>query len=117
MSANRSPAPRLRPLPYVLLGAMTLASFGGPFAMLAVIRGGQSARWPPDRPVEWITIGVVVALVVALFCACVSIGAWYSGGWPAPARPSSGDPKIQPEPGIAVSDATSDEAPVESRQR
>ncbi len=48
---------RLPALPYVLLGAMTLVSFGGPFAMLVVIRGGSSADWPPDRAIEWITIG------------------------------------------------------------
>ena len=55
MSA-RQPLPRL---PYVLLGAMTFASFGGPFVILVVVRGGSSARWPPDRPVEWVAIALV----------------------------------------------------------
>ncbi len=49
---RQTPLPRL---PYVLLGAMTLVSFGGPFVILVVVRGGPSARWPPDRPVEWIS--------------------------------------------------------------
>jgi len=68
---------RLPALPYVLLGAMTLISFGGPFVILIIVRGGASANWPPDRPVEWITIGIVLWLAVALFLACVSIGWWY----------------------------------------
>jgi len=68
---------RLPTLPYVLLGAMTLISFGGPFVILLIVRGGASANWPPDRPVEWITIGLVVWLAIALFLACASIGWWY----------------------------------------
>jgi hypothetical protein len=67
---------RLPHLPYVVLGAMTVASFGGPFLMFAVVRGGNSAGWPPDRPLEWITIALVVGLVIALFFACVAIGWW-----------------------------------------
>jgi hypothetical protein len=76
---------RLPRLPYVLLGAMTLASFGGPFVILAMVRGGANAGWPPDRPVEWVTIALVFGLVVALFFACVSMGWWY----PVPRRPSA----------------------------
>ena len=36
---------------------MTVVSFGGPFLILVVVRGGASADWPPDRAIEWITIG------------------------------------------------------------
>jgi hypothetical protein len=68
---------RLPRLPYVLLGAMTLASFGGPFVILGAVRGGESPRWPPDRPVEWIAIGMVLSLTVVLFFACVTIGWWH----------------------------------------
>ena len=68
------PLPRL---PYVLLVAMTVVSFGGPFVIVAVIRGGVSAGWPPDRLIEWITIGLVMALFLSLFVACVSIRLWY----------------------------------------
>jgi hypothetical protein len=71
---SKAPLPAL---PYVLLGAMTAVSFGGPFVILLVVRGGASANWPPDRPVEWITIGLVIWLAIALFFACVSIGWWY----------------------------------------
>jgi hypothetical protein len=82
-------------LPFVLLGAMTLVSFGGPFAMLVIIQGGESAKWPPDRPIEWITVGLVVGLAIALFCACISIRIWYSAGADttrtAPRLPESGD--------------------------
>ncbi len=68
------PLPRL---PYVLLVAMTVVSFGGPFVIVGVIRGGESARWPPDRPLEWVTIGLVLALFLILFVACVSIRLWF----------------------------------------
>jgi hypothetical protein len=79
MSATE-PLPRL---PYILLAAMTLASFGGPFVILLVLRGGKSARWPPDRLVEWIAIAVVFGLVIALFSACVSLGWWFRPASPA----------------------------------
>ena len=71
---THQPLPRL---PYVLLGAMTLVSFGGPFVLLAALRGGASGKWPPDRPVEWVVVITVFGLVTGLFLACVSIGWWY----------------------------------------
>jgi hypothetical protein len=73
MNLNR----RLPALPYVLLGAMTLVSFGGPVAMLVVVRGGSSADWPPDRAIEWLTIGAIFGLFITIFIACVSISLWY----------------------------------------
>ena len=86
--------PRVPRLPYVLLGALTLASFGGPLVILLVVRGGASELWPPDRPVEWITIGLVFSLAIALFGACVTLSWWY-----APARvktrPKSSDANLQ----------------------
>ena len=71
------PMPRL---PLILLGLLTLGTFGGPVLMLVVVRGGPSAGWPPDRTVEWVVIAVVMTLVVSLFIACVTIGLWYP--WP-----------------------------------
>jgi len=68
---------RLPHLPYVLLGAMSIVSFGGPFLIFVVVRGGESARWPPDRAIEWITIALVFSLLITLFFACVTIGWWY----------------------------------------
>jgi hypothetical protein len=65
---------RLPRLPYVLLGAMTLVSFVGPFVILVTIWGGRSAKWPPDRPIEWVAIAVVFGVVIALFVACLSLG-------------------------------------------
>ena len=73
---TKSAAPRPRP-PYILLIALSVLSFGGPFVMVGVIRGGQSAGWPPDRPIEWLTMAVVLVLFLALFVACVSIRVWY----------------------------------------
>lgn len=82
------PIPRL---PNVLLGAMTLVSVGGPFAVFLVMRGGLRAEWPPDRLVEWIVISLVIGLAVALFVACLTVGWWYSGSRQA-RHPDSLDP-------------------------
>ena len=71
---SAAPLPRT---PYVLLIALSVVSFGGPFAMVGVIRGGPSAGWPPDRPVEWVFMAVILVLFLALFVACVSLRAWY----------------------------------------
>jgi hypothetical protein len=72
-----TPLPRL---PYVLLAAMTVVSVGGPFLILAAVQGGESARWPPDRPVEWLTIGLVLVAFLSLFLACISIRLWFRPG-------------------------------------
>jgi len=57
-------------LAYVLLALMSLASFGGPFLIGTVLRGGESPTWPPDRPVEWGVVagvtGVVVVVLIGL---------------------------------------------------
>ena len=61
-----TPRPRPGPpkAPLVLLGLMTVATFAGPFVIVLTIQGGDGRDWPPDRPVEWWTFGVVVAAVV-----------------------------------------------------
>ena len=71
------PLPRL---PYVLLLAMSVISFGGPFLIVGVLRGGESSRLPPDRPIEWFVIGLVFVLFLVLFVACVSIRSWSRPG-------------------------------------
>jgi len=87
-----SRGPAFHRFPMALLGLLTLVSFAGPIAMLLAVRGGPRPDWPPDRPVEWIVIGVVVGLAIVLFLACVTIGWWYPwdrmAGKPGP--PSSG---------------------------
>ena len=70
---SADPLPRL---PYVLLAALSVVCFGGPFLIVGVIWGGQSSRWPPDRPIEWLTIGAARRFLV-LFVACVSIRVWF----------------------------------------
>ena len=60
--------------PYVLLGLMTLATFGGPVAIVATLRGGASREWPPDRAIEWWVFGLTTGLVVVLMLACLSLG-------------------------------------------
>jgi hypothetical protein len=72
--------PPLARFPLFLLGALSLVSFGGPLAMLLVIRGGPRPDLPPDRAVEWIVVTMVSGLFLVLFVACVSILWWYP--WP-----------------------------------
>ena len=60
--------------PYVLLGLMTLFTFGGPLAIGYVLGGGASPAWPPDRPVEWATLIGISAMVAILMVACLSLG-------------------------------------------
>jgi hypothetical protein len=68
--------PPLPRLPYALLGLLTLACFGGPFALL-IVRGGERSDWPPDRAIEWVVIALVFVATAALFIACVTLGWWY----------------------------------------
>ena len=79
-ASDRPPGPTPPPappkLPLVLLGMMTVATFAGPFVILLVIRGGQRAAWPPDRPVEWWVFGLVCAGVTALLGACLTSSLW-----------------------------------------
>ena len=66
--------PRGTRAPFILLGLMTMASFGGPFALVATIRGGASPDWPPDRAIEWWAFGLTTGLVAALMTACLALG-------------------------------------------
>ena len=66
--------PRGTRAPFILLGLMTSASFGGPFALVATIRGGASPDWPPDRPIEWWAFGLITGLVAVLMTACLALG-------------------------------------------
>jgi len=76
MSAPGSgPFPASRPA-YVLLGLMTLLSFGGPFLIAAILWGGQRSEWPPDRPIEWIGVGSILVLFLVCFIACLTAPLW-----------------------------------------
>jgi hypothetical protein len=85
-----SPLPRW---PYVLLGLLTLACFGGPFALL-IVQGGPSGDWPPDRAVEWVVIALVFTTTIALFVACITLGWWYR-----PGRDKPGPDRLSPRSG------------------
>jgi hypothetical protein len=79
--------------PYVLLGLMTLATFAGPVAIVASIRGGASREWPPDRAVEWWIFGLTTGLVLVLMLACLSLGLVHRRrAAPASERPVHTDP-------------------------
>lgn len=66
-----TPGQPVRP-PWMLLILMTLASFGGPVGIWAVLRGGARSGWPPDRPVEWMTLLGTCGLVLALMGLAVA---------------------------------------------
>jgi hypothetical protein len=68
---------RRPPLPYILLGAMTLVTFGGPFVILLALRRGSRPDWPPESTSEWSIILLVLALEAALVLSCLSIRLWY----------------------------------------
>lgn len=67
---------RYQRIAWALLGLMTLVTLGGPVGIWAVLRGGPSADWPPDRAVEWVTLiglsGLVIALMVFSVLAAVA---------------------------------------------
>ena len=73
----RKPAPAAPPkAPLVMLGLLSIAAFAGPFLIYLTIRGGDREVWPPDRPVEWVTLVGVSALVVGLMVGCLTSGKW-----------------------------------------
>lgn len=79
--------PRTRPL--VLLGILTMLTFGGPLAIGLLLIGGDSDRWPPDRPVEWRGVIGTIAGFVVVFAACIlDASRTLRAG-----RSESGDPK------------------------
>jgi hypothetical protein len=74
---NDRPAPPTPPkAPLVALGLLTLATFAGPLVILLVFRGGPRTGWPPDRPVEWWTFGLVLGVYLVLMGVCLTCGLW-----------------------------------------
>jgi hypothetical protein len=59
--------------PWYLLVVMSLASFGGPFVIWMVLRGGESPDWPPDRLIEWVVFVAIVSLEITLFALCLAL--------------------------------------------
>ncbi len=72
------PAPASPTGPLVMLGLLSVAAFAGPFLIFLTIRGGEHEAWPPDRPVEWVTLLGVSALVAGLMVGCLTSGKWAS---------------------------------------
>jgi len=79
-----SPPPALTWTPFLLLGLLTVATLGGPLAILLTLRGGANPRWPPDRPLEWWTFGLCTGTVLILLSACLLVGLvrWRRAGAP-----------------------------------
>ncbi len=65
------PVPGLPKLPLILLGVLTVVTFGGPIVLLVVIQGGSRHDWPPDRAVEWWAFWLVIGLGIGLVTACI----------------------------------------------
>jgi len=65
--------PKPHRLPFAILGAMTTLTFGGPLVIGYVLRGGPSSNWPPDRPIEWVTLLGISGMVVLMMLACVPL--------------------------------------------
>ena len=61
--------PRFRPMLLFIL--LTMMTFGGPMAIVLVGRGGDRPGWPPDRPVEWWTFGIVTIGFLLLMGSCI----------------------------------------------
>lgn len=66
------PAKRYQRMAWVLLGLMTLVTVGGPVGIWLALRGGPSPDWPPDRPVEWVTLLGTCALMLGLMILSVA---------------------------------------------
>jgi hypothetical protein len=57
-----------------------------------VIGGGRRASWPPDRPVEWWTFGLICGAVAALMLACLALPVWMNRKAKPGSRAAAGDP-------------------------
>ncbi|MDB5351915.1 MAG: hypothetical protein JWN86_3162 [Planctomycetota bacterium] len=71
MSRRRSAT--VSKLPILLLGIMSIASFGGPFGLVWILSGGRRSGWPPDRLVEWASLLGVSGLVVGLLMLLLAL--------------------------------------------
>jgi hypothetical protein len=74
------PVPDLPKLPLVMLGLMSVVTFGGPLAILFVVRGGERPDWPPDRAIEWWTFWLTIVLAIGFMAACVTTPLWSRRG-------------------------------------
>jgi hypothetical protein len=82
------PASRLA---YGLLAAMTAVSFGGPLVIMIVLAGGESPKWPPDRPIEWAVFMGIVGFASLLILLGLTIRVWLP-------RLESSDSPLEPDP-------------------
>lgn len=83
---------------FVLLVLMTVVTVLGPLALYLAIAGGRHDGWPPDRPIEWIVLVIVVALGTLLFLSCLIVATripHWSGGKPG----AGSEPTDQPDGG------------------
>jgi drug/metabolite transporter (DMT)-like permease len=74
MSRPHPPSPTITVAPFVLLGLLTIATVGGPLLIYLMLKGGERPAWPPDRPLEWWTFGLSIAMYLVILAACLSTG-------------------------------------------
>ncbi len=60
---------------FLLLALMTLAVVVGPIVFGLVLRGGASQVWPPDRPIERLTLWLVGATGLGLMSTTIALSA------------------------------------------
>jgi hypothetical protein len=71
---SRPAPPPLGWTPFVLLGLLTLGTFGGPLAIFLTLRGGIRSQWPPDRKVEWWIFGGTIVGYLVLLAVVLVVG-------------------------------------------
>lgn len=65
--------PRARTL-LRLLVIQTVLMLGGPFGIGAILKGGESPDWPPDRPVEWLVVGSICGVFSIILILILTLG-------------------------------------------
>jgi hypothetical protein len=68
--------------PFVFLALLSIFTLAGPFAIFGILRGGPNPGWPPDRAVEWVTVGATIGLFLTLLSICLTTGLWGRRGNP-----------------------------------
>ncbi len=65
--------PRARTL-LRLLVIQTVIMIGGPFGIGAILKGGESSDWPPDRAIEWIVVGSICGVFAVILLLILTLG-------------------------------------------
>ena len=72
-----------------LLVIQTVIMIGGPFGIGAILKGGESPDWPPDRPVEWLVVGSICGVFGLILVMILSLGLKAKAEIKATAKPQT----------------------------